>query len=328
MRFRLRQLWALTGLTVLEVVRQPICLLLVTTCVLLMALASAQAHQFGEDGKFARDSALSIQFVFGLLVAGYGASTALTRELRSGTASAVLTKPVERDTFFLAKFLGVTAVILLFSACAIPAVLLCEKAAPKLYVMDRLALGTLILAPLVAYVVAGAANYFLRWQFASTAFWLLIGIMLAGIGLSATLYDPDSAIRVVRGQMVFVNAAIQWRLIPAGLLITVALIVLAGIALALATRVQTVPVLVGCAAILLLGLLSDYLFGRSADTSVLAHVAYRVIPNWQHFWLTDALTHGGSISWKYLGLATAYALACLSVVLGIGVLSFSQKEIS
>ena len=73
MKLQLTQFRSLTGLTMREVARQPICLLLTVSCMVLMSVAALQAFQFGEDGKFARDSALALHFVFGLLIAWYAA---------------------------------------------------------------------------------------------------------------------------------------------------------------------------------------------------------------------------------------------------------------
>ena len=116
--FRIRQLLTLTRLTAVEAIRQPICLLLAASCILFIAATPLTViHNFGEDGKFARDAALALHFVFGLLIAGYSAGNSLAREFRTGTAAAVLSKPVSRNTLFLAKFLGIACLIILFSAC-------------------------------------------------------------------------------------------------------------------------------------------------------------------------------------------------------------------
>ena len=89
MMLRVRQFVTLSILTAVEATRQPICLLLTTTCILLTMLTPMLAlHNFGEDGRLARDSGLAYQFVFGLFVAAYAACSSLAREMRSGTASA------------------------------------------------------------------------------------------------------------------------------------------------------------------------------------------------------------------------------------------------
>ena len=165
---RIRQLLVLARLTAAEAIRQPIYLLLTTTCVILTGLAPfIKLHRFGEDGKLVRDTGLACHFVFGLFVAGYAACSSLAREMRSGTASAVLSKPVSREVFFLAKFLGIAGVTLAFSMCSITATLLAERAAEKFYFTNKLTgyiqdTGTgilLLLAPLAAYFIAGLINY-------------------------------------------------------------------------------------------------------------------------------------------------------------------------
>ena len=51
----------------------------------------------------------------------------------------------------------------------------------------------------------------------------------------------------------------------------------------------------------LLGLMTDYLFKGAADGgSWWAKVGYAVIPNWQQFWLADALEDKKSIPWTYV----------------------------
>ncbi|TFH14340.1 MAG: hypothetical protein E4H02_10085 [Lentisphaerales bacterium] len=326
--FRLRQFRTLVGLTTIEIVRQPICLLLSATCVLLMALASLQAFHFGEDGKLARDSALAIQLVFGLLLAAYASCTTLSREMQSGTALAVLSKPVSRDMFFLAKFFGVCLIILLFSALATPSVLLSEKGAQKLYVNDPVAIGILLCTPPLSLAIAAVINFKTRRPFVSTAFWLMLVSVLLGLAVVVIRYDPSSSLRFFgSGAMLRAQTAIQWRLIPASLLVTFALIVIAAIALSLATRLPTAPVIVLSAAVLMGGLLSDYLFGRAASDSLLAAIAYRLIPNWQHFWQIDMLTNGGRISWNYVGLAASYASLYTGATLGAGMLLFRHSEV-
>lgn len=328
MTSRVGQFCALSGLTATEVSRRPICLLLVLCCLCLMALAPFQAYQFGEEGKIARDGAFAAYLVFGLLLGAYGACTVLTRELRSGTAAAVLAKPVSRDTLFLAKFSGVAVLILGYSVCAIPALLLCEKASPKLYLFERHAAAVLWAVPPAACAVAAVINYRWRRPFASTAFWLLAAMMLLGLFLAALVPDHAAAETSVGGRVITLDRSVQWRLLPAALLVTMALLVLSAISLMLAARFNTVAVVAFSAAALFLGLLSDYLFGGgAARRGSLVALAHRIVPDWQHFWLTDRLVAGGTVQWSYVGVAGAYAALYLAGVLCAGMLLFRAREV-
>lgn len=325
--FRIRQFLALAGLTAVEAIRQPVCLLLATSCVLLTALVPLLSlHNFGEDGKLARDSGLAVYFVFGLFIAGYAACSSLAREMRTGTASAVLSKPVGREMFFLAKFAGVTCTIVAFSVCAGISTLLAERISEKFYTSGGLhgwfldkQTGTLLTAaPFLAYLTAAFVNYRRRRPFGSAAFTFLIGALVI-VMLVSCFFD-------VAGQRASFGPRVDWRLVPACVLITMALIVLSAMALAVSTRFGTVPTLTICSGLFATGLMSDYLFGRAADTSVAAAFAYRALPNWQHFWLSDALSGGGHIPWSYVGQAAVYAGFYLGAVLCLGLLSFRYAD--
>lgn len=325
---RIRQFAALARLTALEAVRQPVCLLLASSCVLLTGLMPLVGmHKFGEDGKLARDSGLALHFVFGLLIAGYSAGSSLARELRSGTASAVLSKPVGRETLFLAKFVGIACVILLFSACTSLATLLSERVDQKFcftqsvtgYVTDWRTGNMLVAVPFAALLLAGLVNYAARRPFGSTAFTLLL------LGVPAAFVASGFFDRL--GQFAPFDYRVEWRILPACLLVTLALLVLSAIAISLSTRLRTVPTLVLCGAVFLAGLMSDYLLGRHAANSWPANFLYRIIPNWQHFWVADALSGGGRIPWHYVREAGAYAVTYCLGILCLGMLSFRHAEV-
>jgi hypothetical protein len=102
----------------------------------------------------------------------------------------------------------------------------------------------------------------------------------------------------------------------------------AALAIALATRLQTTPVLLLTAGCFLFGLMADYLLGPHLATSFPARAAYAILPNVQAFWLLDALDVAGAIPLAYLGLAAAYAATWSAACLALGTLSFQKLEIS
>src|ERR1035437_4249421 len=60
-----------------------------------------------------------------------------------------------------------------------------------------------------------------------------------------------------------------------------------------------------------------------------ASVLYTVTPNWQLFWLADALAMGKStFHWDYVGKALAYMICFVGAVLCIAVLLFDERELS
>ncbi len=149
-----------------------------------------------------------------------------------------------------------------------------------------------------------------------------------------------------------------------------------------------IPTLAICSALFLLGLMSDYLFGRRAEPVWMsnlqtemnnpqltaaqknllkelaekydrnkdgridlaeqslsaedkqrlaqaglggrwwASVLYSVVPNWQLFWLADALEGKNQIPWSYVGRAFGYVVGYLGASLALGLLLFEDRELS
>jgi ABC-type transport system involved in multi-copper enzyme maturation permease subunit len=305
----LKRFAAIAGLTLLEALRQPVLLLLTTTCALfILMLPVLLMHTMGESEKLVQDSALASHFIGGLLLGGYAASAALGRELRRGTLATVLSKPVERELFFLAKFAGVVGVLALFSLATGMATLLAAQMAQNAYSVEWRHIGPPLAAIFLAYTLAGLLNYFRQRTFVSTAFGLLVVLLGIAFALGARAEN------------------FPWQVLPASLLVAVATLVLAAVALAVITRLELVPTLAVCTVVLLAGLMSDYLFGRIADTNPVAAVVYHLLPNWQHFWVADGLMSDGKIPWVYVRQATEYGLFYLLGVLSLGILSFRNVE--
>ena len=124
-------------------------------------------------------------------------------------------------------------------------------------------------------------------------------------------------------------AGVDWRMVPAVVLILFALWILAGLALLCSTRLELISTLAVCTGFFMLGLMSDYLFGRRADEgSWWASVLYAVLPNWQQLWMADALEAEKSIPLKYLGTAFIYALAYIGASLAVALCLFEDRELS
>jgi hypothetical protein len=123
---------------------------------------------------------------------------------------------------------------------------------------------------------------------------------------------------------------VDWNLLPAGLLLLFAVWMIAGLALACSTRLEMIPTLAVCSGLFLVGIMSDYLFGRPAgDGSWWAVVLYTLAPNWQLFWLADAVASGkGAFHWGYVGKALGYAALYLGAVLAVAVVLFEDRELS
>ena len=308
----------------MELVRQPVFLLLLTGSVLFeIFLAVPYYFAFGDEMKLVKTSSLAIMLLAGLFGAVISASASLAREIRTGTALAVLSKPVGRTQFLLAKFVGLAAALTLLAYVNLVGVMTASWMAFDAYGKTNLtAIGIFGGGVVLAYALAGFSNFFLRRPFVSDAvFALVVMITLAAFIILQFTKQMQSL-----GEW----AAVDWRLVPAGILILFAFWIFAAVALACSTRLDMIATLTVCSAIFLLGLMSDYLFGQLAERgSWWASALYSAVPNWQLFWLADALETGkDTFSWAYVGKAFAYMIFYAGAALSVAVALFDDRELS
>jgi len=380
----MRQFTTIAANAFMELVRQPVFLLLMTSSAAFQIfLATPYYFAFGDEPKLVKNSTLAVMLLAGLLGAVLSASASLAREIRSGTALAVLSKPVGRSEFLLAKYVGLAFALALLCYVDLLGVLMAGRMAFDAYgSTDLLALAIFAVAVVIAYLLGGFSNFFLRRPFVSDAAFCLVAMLtLAFVAICS--YSKE-------GKPQPFGTGVDWQVVPAGVLILLAVWILAGLALACSTRLDMIPTLAVCSALFLLGIMSDYLFGRRAEPvwrydlreevtssrwspsqkallqdllreypkesptaaqggappnltpqeqarlaqagmggSRWAAVLYTVIPNWQLFWLADALDTGKSTyHWGYVAKAFAYALAYVGAALTVAILLFEDRELS
>jgi ABC-type transport system involved in multi-copper enzyme maturation permease subunit len=320
----MRQFATIASNAFMELVRQPVFLLLMTTsAVFEVFLATPYYFAFGDEPKLVKNSTLAVMLLAGLLGAVLSASSSLAREIRSGTALAVLSKPIGRAQFLLAKYAGLALALVLLTYVNCIACLLASRMAFDAYgSTDLFAVGIFGLALVIAYLLGGFSNFFLRRPFVSDAAFALI-LMVTIAFLVINFYTKE-------GKPQPFATGVDWRILPAAVLILFALWILAGLALACSTRFDILPTLAICSGLFLLGIMSDYLFGRRAEHgSWWASVLYTVTPNWQLFWLADALDTGKStFHWSYVAKAFTYVLGYVGAVLSLAIVVFEDRELS
>jgi hypothetical protein len=320
----MRQFITIANNAFMELVRQPVFLLLMTSSAIFeIFLATPFYFAFGDEPKLVKNSVLAVMLLAGLFGAVLSASASLAREIRSGTALAVLSKPIGRTQFLLAKYVGLVLALTLLTYVNLLVALLTSRMAFDAYgSTDTLALGIFAAALVIAYLMGGFSNFFLRRTFVSDATFSVV-IMVTAAFVVINFFNH-------KGEVQAFTTGVDWRLVPASILILFALWVLAGLALACSTRLEIIPTLAICSALFLLGLMSQYLFSEKAQAgSWWASLLYTVTPNWQLFWLADALETGKQLYyWGYVGKAFGYAVCYVGAVLAVAVMLFEDRELS
>jgi ABC-type transport system involved in multi-copper enzyme maturation permease subunit len=317
------QFITIAGNAFMELVRQPIFLILLSCSPIFMVFLSCVPYfGFGDDPKLVKDSVLAVMMLVGLFGAVLSAAASVSREIRSGTALAVLSKPVGRIKFMLAKYAGVNAALTLLTAVNLLAVLLASRMAYDAYGdPDLRAFGIFCLGVAAGYGLAGFNNFFLRRPFVSDA---VFGVVFF-VGLAFVIINFLDR----EGKLQSFAQGVDWRLVPASTLVLFALWILAGLALACATRLDIIPSLAVCTGLFLVGLMSDYLFGQASERgSWWGTMLYAVVPNWQLFWLADALESGKQLPWSYVGKALLYVFCYVGAALALALALFEDRELS
>ena len=318
----------------MELVRQPIFLLLmVSAACFTVFISSVYYFGFGDDQWLVKDSTLAVMFLSGLFAAALSASASVAQEIRSGTALAVLAKPVGKAQFLIGKYVGLIGALTVLTYVNWLTALLASRMSFDVYGdPDEVALQIFFGCVVLAFFLGGLTNYFARRPFVPDAVrFLVVLITLAFIVIN--FIDKEWNFQSF-------GKDIDWRLTPAALLILMALFILAAIALACSTRLEMIPTLAICTGFFLVGIMSDYLFGRVAGEAasaggfwqglgaLISSVLYTIIPNWQLFWLSDALEKGRTIPWSYVGKVTAYMVGYLGAALALAMLLFEDRELS
>src|SRR6476659_478723 len=130
----MRQFLTIAANAFMELVRQPIFLLLMTSSALFeIFLATPYYFAFGDEPKLVKNSTMAVMVLAGMLGAVLSASASLAREIRTGTALAVLSKPVGRAQFLLAKYAGLILALALLTYVNLLAALVASRMAFDAY---------------------------------------------------------------------------------------------------------------------------------------------------------------------------------------------------
>ncbi len=317
MLLTIRQLFTLARNGYLEILRQPVFLILLLASVAVVGtMPMLSLFAFGEEQRLVNDSALALMFLTGVIAAGYHASSTLSGEIRRGTALVVLAKPVGRLTFLLGKFAGLTAALGVLFLGNLFGGWLAGRATLGSFQIDLPVIGALYLGILVALALAGGSNFLFRRPFCSDAALLVPALLLVMVILVRVAHPAP------RGE-----AVVDPLLVRAYVLIFPGLAALAALALAVSTRFDVTPTMAICTVALLVGLMADYWFGRRSGSSWLAAAGYAVVPNWQQFWAADALGGGGRLPWSYIARAAGYAGVYSAAMLAAAAALFRSREL-
>ncbi|NLX05432.1 MAG: ABC transporter permease subunit [Phycisphaerae bacterium] len=323
------KIYAIAKVTFLQVIRQPIYGVLLLLCLGLMVLApSLTMLTMDDDNKMLQDLCLSTILVAGVVLAAVAGSEAVSAEIEDQTILTIISKPVNRLELLVAKFLAVMAALAL--ACTFMTVtflMVLRHGVMWAAYLERdwpiIVFG--LSAAVITLFVAAIGNYLFDWQFGPAA--LGIGLpLLSAAAVTAGFFDKSWKIQSF-GQGYSIEV------VSACFLLLLAIWVLAAVCIACSTRLPVVRTLLIAVVILCLGMVWDYL--------VLAHVQnapsdlaragwsalYALVPNFQIFWMLDALDLEKHISLTYILFAAGYAATYILAMLFLAYALFLDRQV-
>ena len=304
--------------TFTESIREPIFfILLITALTLIGHFPSMTLFVFGDQLKLVVDSSMATILLFGLFVAVMSSSHTVTREMRNGTVMLLLSKPVYRVTFILAKICGIVFTVLVFVFLCNVGSIISLYIAKDQFRMDMGAYYIYFAILLVSCIFGMFMNFMHGRSFASyttLAIWVMLPVYCA---LCLIFKEHPE---ILLGSYMY-----------ALVLIFFSVSTMAAITVVFATRLDMVANLTVCSIIFFLGLVSSYLFLRDSGSEVLNfiyRIFYAILPNWQFFWLADALATHKPIPPSYLFWAGLYVVLYIILCSMWAVVVFQNKEIA
>lgn len=319
----MRKLFTIAKNTFIETVRQPVYAIIIVAALLLFFISpSVSMYTMGDDNKLLREIGLSTLFLTSLFIAIFSASGAVGEEIENKTITTVLSKPVQRPIFVVAKFFGVAgAVGLAHYICTIGLLMTVRYGVPESVddTADWTVLGATIFAVLLTFLLSAFFNYVYDWRFSSTAIVLL--------GVFATLSIVFLYFIDRQWQFNPQNNGINALDVYGSLLLLMAALIIVALAVAISARFNIVVTLSACVGIFLLGLINDYVFGRFAETSIWARIGRFLVPNLQIFWISDAIYEGSEVPLKYILISGSYALCYTAAILLVAIALFQRRQV-
>ena len=319
----MRKLFTIAKNTFIETLRQPVYAIIIVVALLLLFISpSLSMYTMGDDNKLLREIGLSTLFLTSLFIAIFSASGAVAEEIESKTITTVLSKPVQRPIFIVAKFFGVAAAVALAHyICTIGLLMTVRHGVPETIsdTHDWTVLGATIVAVGLTFLLSAFFNYAYDWKFSSTAI-VLLGIF-ATFGI-VFLYFIDRDWQF-NPEANGINALDVY----GSILLLLAALIIVALAVAISARFNIVVTLSACVGIFLLGLINDYVFGRFAETNIWARIGRFLVPNLQIFWISDAIYEGSEVPLRYILISGSYALCYTAAILLLAIALFQRRQV-
>lgn len=320
--------FTLTRNTFRECLREPVFfLILASTLLLILSFPLFTFFAFHRQLWTILESSMAATLFLGFAAAVICSNACIQREMKNGTLLLLLSKPVSRFTFLLAKVTGIAGGMIVFSLISCTACMLITLAVINPYSFDTPLLLS-FLGTLAACCLFGAGrNYFSGASFTENSiFAMLLGIPLCYVIFYNMFLGQINELPPEQASTVTFVPFLD--ILPVMVLLLLAILLMGAISTALALRLSFLGNMICCLILFLAGLVvSPWLKGNWGD-GFFTGLINALIPNWQHFWMSYPLSHETTIPASYVGMMAIYAVVYGAIwILWAGV-SFQCTELA
>ncbi len=296
----------LTRNTFRECLREPVFFLTIAAALLVIgSLPAVTLFVFSRQLYMILDNALALTLLLGFVAAALCATRCIRREMMNGTVLLLLSKPVPRFAYITAKILGINGAMAVFAVICCSATMIAALVALNPFHIDRTALLLYFLVFGGSAAFGAVRNYLSQVSFAANT---ILALLFSLPVLAGVCYGKANATLTVNDELSAMASFLPFaKLFPALLLIVLAVLLIATISAAFATRFSFLTNLFLCLGVFLAGLVSGPLMNRIAGVdSFAAAIVGLLIPDWQRFWMSSALSTEAVIPASYVGWSVLY----------------------
>ncbi len=324
----LSSFWAVTKNSFIEIVRQPVYAILLVAGMLLIGFSPAiTMFSLMENERLMVDMGLATILLLGLVMSVLSSTFVITREIESQTVGAIVSKPVGRFVFVVAKFTAVALAMGLSTYLLTIVLLMAVRMGVPNDAHYRIDLPVLLaeVLPLLMAIGAGMyVNFFYRRNFTSAA------VVSAGLFYTiafALMLVVDADWGITWLPAVFAERHAD-QIAIAAVAAFLGIWVLSSVAVALSTRVNVVLNAIICVVVFFGGMIVQFVFSADFWPDAVSYAGLRIVPNLYVFWVADQLMmEVPYIPLDYLASAALYAVAFSAAMVCFAGFLFERREV-
>lgn len=315
---------SISQVTILEVVRQPLGLMLNLLISILMLFAPAYtSFNLGNGAELLRSNLLSTFLAGGLLFVSLISTNIVQQEINSKTILSLLSRPISLPAIYFGKVLGLIGALVIFfmvisSVAWMSSVIGTPDTAST--VLNYTPLMVLIPSLISLSLAAVICNYLLGYNIVS---FIQLGWFYATPVIVVSIF--------------FLTQALDWPMpeehiveefIKSAILIFFLLSVITSFSVSFGTFTPPIVNLLFCMGFLMLGLLAPALRKHFREDNVVIATIVQMLPDFHAFWMADMINLERRIPIELLMACSFYAMGMILAFCALGIAILLRRDFS